>query len=153
MRFPAVEAFRGGAGLIRVVGHRGARGILPENSMVGFEFALSSGAPLLEFDVVMTRDEIPVITHNHRLHAPSFRDAAGLFLSEEPKVAALSFAEIQRYDIGRLDGASAYGQRFPDQAQLDRIRVPRLTDLLHLCAEPRHAQAHLMLDVPSRMIT
>ena len=67
--FPAVEAFRGGTKLIKVVGHRGARGILPENSMIGFTFAMSAGVPLLEFDVMMTSDLVPVITHNYKLHA------------------------------------------------------------------------------------
>ncbi len=150
MGFPQVEAFRGGNNLIRVVGHRGARGVLPENSMIGFDFSLSIGVPLLEFDVVLTADDVPVITHNHRLHASSFRDTNGLFLSgEEPKVSSLTFDQIQQFDIGRLDGHSAYGQRFPDQAQLDGVRVPRLIDLLDLVAEQKYGDAYLMLELKS----
>lgn len=148
-RFPAAEAFRGGAGLIRVVGHRGARGILPENTMIGFEFAMSTGAQLLEFDVVMTADAVPVITHNHRLHAPTFRGADGAFLTDEPKVADLTWDEIQTYDIGRIDGTSAYGARFPDQAQIDGLRVPRLRELLQSVAQPRFSNVHLMLEIKS----
>ena len=49
--YPQVTAFSGDDRTIRVVGHRGARGILPENSIIGFDFALSIGAELLEFDV------------------------------------------------------------------------------------------------------
>ncbi|CAD0186254.1 Glycerophosphoryl diester phosphodiesterase [Ruegeria sp. THAF57] len=150
MAFPQVEAFRGGGNLIRVVGHRGARGVLPENSMIGFDFSLSIGVPLLEFDVVLTADDVPVITHNHRLHAPSFRGADGLFLTgEEPKVSSLTFEQLQQFDIGRLDGLSAYGQRFPDQAQLDGVRVPRLMDLLDLVSEPKYGDAYLMLELKS----
>ncbi len=150
MGFPQVEAFRGGNNLIRVVGHRGARGVLPENSMIGFDFSLSIGVPLLEFDVVLTADDVPVITHNHRLHASSFRDTNGLFLSgKEPKVSSLTFEQIQQFDIGRLDGHSAYGQRFPDQAQLDGVRVPRLIDLLDLVAEQKYGDAYLMLELKS----
>ncbi len=150
MGFPKVEAFRGGNNLIRVVGHRGARGVLPENSMIGFDFSLSIGVPLLEFDVVLTADDVPVITHNHRLHASSFRDTNGLFLSgKEPKVSSLTFEQIQQFDIGRLDGHSAYGQRFPDQAQLDGVRVPRLIDLLDLVAEQKYGDAYLMLELKS----
>ncbi len=147
--FAAVEAFRGAENLIRVVGHRGARGILPENSMIGFEFALETGAHLLEFDVVLTGDEIPVITHNHHLHAPTFRGADGQFLTSEPRIRTLTCAEIQRYEIGRLDGASAYGQRFPDQAQLDGVTVPRLAELLNLVSQPQHSAAYLMLELKS----
>ncbi|WP_171208518.1 MULTISPECIES: glycerophosphodiester phosphodiesterase family protein [unclassified Ruegeria] len=150
MAFPQGEAFRGGENLIRVVGHRGARGVLPENSMIGFDFSLSIGVPLLEFDVVLTADDVPVITHNHRLHAPSFRGADGLFLTgEEPKVSSLTFEQLQQFDIGRLDGLSAYGQRFPDQAQLDGVRVPRLMDLLDLVSEPKYGDAYLMLELKS----
>lgn len=150
MAFPQVEAFRGGENLIRVVGHRGARGVLPENSMIGFDFSLSIGVPLLEFDVVLTADDVPVITHNHRLHAPSFRGVDGQFLTgEEPKVSSLTFEQIQQFDIGRLDGQSAYGQRFPDQAQLDGVRVPRLMDLLDLVSEPKNGDAYLMLELKS----
>lgn len=150
MTFPQVEAFRGGENLIRVVGHRGARGVLPENSMIGFDFSLFIGVPLLEFDVVLTADNVPIITHNHRLHAPSFRDADGLFLTgEEPKVSSLTFEQIQQFDIGRLDGHSAYGQRFRDQAQLDGVRVPRLMDLLDLIDRPEYGDACLMLELKS----
>lgn len=148
--FAAVEAFRGGPGVIRVVGHRGARGVLPENTMIGFEFALSTGAPLLEFDVVLTADNVPVITHNHRLHAPTFRTPDGAFLKgEEPKVASVTWDEIRQFDIGRLDGASPYGQRFPDQAQMDGLHVPRLSELLDLVAGPEHARSFLMLELKS----
>lgn len=147
--FPAVEAFRGAEGVIRVVGHRGARGILPENSMIGFEFAITTGAPLLEFDVVLSADNVPVITHNHRLHAPTFRGPDGCFLDHEPKVSDLTWDHIQSYDIGRIDGTTAYGQRFGDQAQFDGVRVPRLTELLNLVAQPASRAAYLMLELKS----
>lgn len=150
MDYPAVEAFRGGEGLIRVVGHRGARGVMPENSMCGFLFALSIGVDLLEFDVVLTADGIPVITHNHHLHEPTFRGREGKFLvSGTPKVSELPWSALKTYDIGRLDGSSAYGRRFPDQAQLDGVRVPRLGELLDLVARPEHRGAHLMMELKS----
>ena len=145
----AVDAFRGGDGLIRIVGHRGARGVLPENTMLGFEFALSIGLDLLEFDVVMTSDMVPVITHNHRLHAPTFRDVNGDFLTDEPKVASLPSAQIQSFDVGRIDGESAYGKRFPDQAQIDGLKVPCLRDLLTLLRLPDHQNTNLMLEIKS----
>ena len=83
MKPPQVMAFSGDADTIRVVGHRGARGILPENSIVGFDFALSIGVDLLEFDVLLTADEVPVITHNHQLHGSGVRGPDGRFLNGE----------------------------------------------------------------------
>ena len=145
-----MEAFRGAADTIRVVGHRGARGVLPENSLEGFGFVLSTGVELLEFDVVLTKDGVPVITHNHRLHSASFRDKDGHFLrGEEPKVSSLRLEDLTRFDIGRLDGQSIYGQRFPDQAQMDGVRVPSLDDLLHLVSQPKNQRAHLLLELKS----
>ena len=95
--FPQVAAFSGDENTIRVVGHRGARGILPENSIVGFDFALSIGVDLLEFDVLLSRDDIPVITHNHEFHGSAVRGADGAFLngcllytSPSPRDATLS---------------------------------------------------------------
>ena len=150
MKPPQVMAFSGDADTIRVVGHRGARGILPENSIVGFDFALSIGVDLLEFDVLLTADEIPVITHNHQLHGSGVRGPDGRFLNgEQQQVASLRMEDMARFDIGRLDGTTEYGRRFPDQAQLDGIRVPRLTELLHLVSQPKHANACLMLELKS----
>ena len=149
-RFPQVAAFSGDEGTIRVVGHRGARGILPENSMVGFDFALSIGVDLLEFDVLLSRDDIPVITHNHEFHGSAVRGADGAFLNgEHPRVASLTMAEIERLDIGRLNTDTEYGRRFPDQAQMDGVRVPRLSELLQLVSQPRYSAACLMLELKS----
>ena len=148
--FPQVAAFSGDENTIRVVGHRGARGILPENSIVGFDFALSIGVDLLEFDVLLSRDDIPVITHNHEFHGSAVRGADGAFLNgEHPRVASLTMAEIERFDIGRLNADTEYGRRFPDQAQMDGVRVPRLGELLHLVSQPRYATACLMLELKS----
>jgi glycerophosphoryl diester phosphodiesterase len=147
---PQVAAFSGDETTIRVVGHRGARGILPENSIVGFDFALSIGVDLLEFDVLLTRDAIPVITHNHEFHGSAVRGPDGAFLNgEHPRVASLTMAEIERFDIGRLNGETEYGQRFPDQAQMDGVRVPRLSELLHLVSQPKYEDACLMLELKS----
>ena len=150
MKSPQIMAFSGDANTIRVVGHRGARGILPENSIVGFDFALSIGVDLLEFDVLLTADDVPVIIHNHELHGSAVRGPDGKFLNgEQPRVASLWMEDVARFDIGRLNGATEYGRRFPDQAQLDGIKVPRLTELLHLVSQSKYANAYLMLELKS----
>ena len=56
MPFPQVLAFSGDAKTVRLVGHRGARGLLPEKSMTGFDFTLTIRINLLEFDVFLSRD-------------------------------------------------------------------------------------------------
>ncbi len=149
MQYPQLEAFSGGDGLIRVVGHRGARGIMPENTMEGFAFTLACGVRLLEFDVAMTRDNVPVITHNHSLTRSIVRDQEGHWLGEEAKVSDLDWADLAQLDVGGLDGHSAYGQRFPDQAFLYGARIPQLRDLCQLVAAPGFEDVHLMLEIKS----
>ena len=150
MKYPQIAAFSGDADTIRIVGHRGARGVFPENSIEGFEFALSTGIGLIELDVLLTKDEVPVITHNHRLSGSMFRGPDGRFLDgEEPKVASLRMEEIEQFDIGRLNGNTAYGQRFPDQIQMDGVRVPKLVDLFQLISQPKYQSANLMLEIKS----
>lgn len=117
--------------------------------MPGFEFVMSMGAPLREFDVVLTADVVPVITHNHRLYARTFRTDDGALLTEELRMVVVTWEALHSYEIGHLDGASDYGQRFPDQAQIDELRVPRLSDLLESAAQPRFQGANLMLEFKS----
>lgn len=150
MQFPQLAAFTGGDGLIRVIGHRGARGVMPENTMEGFAFTLNCGVRLLEFDVVMSRDGVPVITHNHSLTGSIVRDGAGNWLQgAEPRVSDLDWAYLAEMDVGGLDGRSEYGQRFPDQAFLYGARIPRLSDLCALIAQPGYQDVHLMLEIKS----
>lgn len=150
MPFPQVLAFSGDAKTVRLVGHRGARGLLPENSMIGFDFTLSIGINLLEFDVFLSRDNVPVITHNYRLQPSATRGPNGRFISGQgPRVSSLLVEEIESYDVGRLDGNTSYGQRFPDQAQLDGIKIPKLVDLLHLLSQPKYESVCMMLELKS----
>ena len=150
MKFSQVESFRGDANTIRIVGHRGARGILPENSIIGFDFALSIGVDLLEFDVLLTRDDVPVITHNHELNGAATRGPDGHFINGAgARVASLYFEDIKGFDIGRLNGHTDYGSRFCEQAQLDGVRVPKLSELLELVSQPKHQRVCMMLELKS----
>jgi len=154
MQFPQLRAFKGSDRIIRVVGHRGARGVLPENTLEGFAFTLSTGVTLLEFDVAITRDGVPVITHNNHLTPAIVRDKSGRWLCGEAlKVSDLNFADLCQFDVGGLDGTSDYGKRFPDQSFLYDIRIPRLMDLLDLVNQPEHHGVHLMLEIKSDLDT
>ena len=83
-------------------------------------FTLSLGVKALEFDVLLTADQVPVITHNHRVSAAATRNPDGQWLQGiEPKVATLSLAQLQELDVGGLDGRTRYGQKFSDQAFLN----------------------------------
>jgi glycerophosphoryl diester phosphodiesterase len=119
------------AAAIDVQGHRGARGHLPENTLASFELALSMGVNTLELDTGVTRDGVVVIHHDRRLNPDLARGPDGNWVqAPAPTIHSLTFAELQRYDVGRLRPGSQYEKNFPSQKPLDGARIPRLADLL-----------------------
>lgn len=116
-----------------VHGHRGARGLWPENTLAGFARTLGLGVSALELDCGVTRDGVVVVTHDPQLNPDLTRDAQGRFLTAPgPPIVGLSFAQLQSYDVGRLRPGSDYGARFPAQQPIDGQRIPRLCDVLTL---------------------
>jgi glycerophosphoryl diester phosphodiesterase len=114
-------------------GHRGARGLAPENTLEGFAVALSIGVTTLELDLAMTRDDVLVVSHDRKLNPDLTRNADGQFLQREgPAIRSLTLAEVQRYDVGRLRPGSGYAANFPGQKIADGARIPALTDLFDL---------------------
>ena len=63
-KFPQLNAFHGKPGFISLVGHRGARGLMPENTIEGFEYILDNGISAIEFDVLLTKDEVKGLIQN-----------------------------------------------------------------------------------------
>jgi len=114
-------------------GHRGARGLAPENTLAAFETALRAGVTTLELDLAMTADDVLVVSHDRRLNPDHTRGPDGKFLEREgPAIRSLTLAELQRYDVGRLKPGSAYAASLPEQHGMDDARIPALTELFDL---------------------
>lgn len=114
-------------------GHRGARGLLPENTLPSFEHALALGVTTLELDIAITNDGVLVIHHDPTLNPDTTRDASGRFLERRGvAIHSLTWAELQTYDVGRLKPGTEYARRYPHQQPVDGTRVPRLSDLFDL---------------------
>lgn len=121
-------------------GHRGARGLAPENTLAAFRAALAEGVSTLELDVHVTRDGAVVITHDPRLNPQFTRDGSGRFVDEPgPAVIGLTLAELQRHDVGRARPGSRYAQQWPERREHDGATVPTLDQLFH---EVRRLGAH-----------
>jgi glycerophosphoryl diester phosphodiesterase len=87
----------------------------------------------LELDVVLTRDGVVVVGHDPRLNPDVVRGSDGAWLTPPtPSVFSLTFAELQRFDVGRLRPGSAYAASLPDQVPRDGERMPRLADVYAL---------------------
>lgn len=77
--------------LPKIIGHRGACGYAPENTLKSFRLAKQLGASMVEFDVCLSQDNIPVVMHDERID----RTTSGQGLVRELKCATL-----QTFDAG-----------------------------------------------------
>jgi glycerophosphoryl diester phosphodiesterase len=73
---------------VLVHGHRGARAVLPENTLPAFAYAISVGADFLEMDVAVTRDDVVVVSHDPKLKSPRVA-IRQLTLGELPRRTAI----------------------------------------------------------------
>jgi glycerophosphoryl diester phosphodiesterase len=120
-------------GAFDLQGHRGARGLAPENTLDAFAAALGIGVSTLELDTAVTSDGVVVVAHDRRLNPDITRGPDGRWIRPPaPAVHQLSFAELERYDVGRIDPGSAYAKRFPSQRGKDGVRMPTLASVLQL---------------------
>lgn len=124
-----------------LVGHRGARGLFPENTLEGFAAALKVGVSALEFDLGLTRDGVVVIHHDPRLNPEMTKGPDGRYLKRlGPLLRTLSFAELRAYEVGAIRPKSRYARRFPKQRPAPGARIPSLAELARLlraCGDPR----------------
>ncbi len=109
-------------------GHRGARGLMPENTIPAFLKALELGVTTLEMDVVISADSQVVVSHD-----PWFSPEICTLPSGEPipdaaahtyRLFEMTYAEIARFDCG-----SRGHPRFPRQQKM-KIAKPLLRDVI-----------------------
>jgi glycerophosphoryl diester phosphodiesterase len=112
----------------RLYGHRGARGRCPENTLLAFAAALQDGANALEMDVQRTKDGVVIVFHD---------DDGARMAGVSARVADTTFADLQRWDLGRAF-ALPVGEQAPPSLGGDptrpyagrRLAPPRLVDVL-----------------------
>jgi glycerophosphoryl diester phosphodiesterase len=128
---------------VELIGHRGARGLFPENTLAGFRAAMALGVTRFELDAAVTADGIVVVHHDTRLNPDIARNAAGAWLAPPtPRIRELTREALGAYDVGRLRPGSPTAARFPDQAPADGARIPALADILAL-------PAHFTIEIKS----
>ena len=135
---------------LEVQGHRGARGLWPENTLAGFEAALRIGVDVLELDVGLSRDGVVIVSHNPRLSPDLTRDAQGKWLSGEgPLIRHSSAEELRAYDVGRLRPGSRAAARFTEQVAVDGQRLPKLREVFELA--DRLGAAHVRFNIELKL--
>ncbi len=128
-------------------GHRGARGLAPENTLSSFSRALSIGVHTLELDVGITRDGAIVITHNPKLKPETTRNREGNWLTETgPAIYSLALRELTTFDVGRIEPGTRYHKHFPDQVAVDGARIPTLEELILLVERSGNKNVRLNIE-------
>ena len=121
---------------IKIYGHRGARGDLPENTLESFKYLFDNAINAYETDILISKDLIPVITHDFRLDPSLTKDEAGNWIKDENiRIFDLTYDEISKFDIGSLNKLSRYGRRFINQRSLENQKIPKLSELLELSSK------------------
>jgi glycerophosphoryl diester phosphodiesterase len=133
--------------LFDLQGHRGARGLRPENTLPAFEAALDVGVSSIETDLHLTRDGIPLLFHDDRLSERLCRLAPGSRSPEprtRPPVRALSRAELRGYLADRNPAPECFPQQdaaitpaaqlFAEQHGLSAYTPPTLAELFAFTA-------------------
>jgi glycerophosphoryl diester phosphodiesterase len=132
-------------------GHRGCRGLMPENSLPAFEKALELGVKTLELDVVINRDKEVIVSHDPWM-SPAFcltpeGEKLHGAIDELPRIYDLSYEEIVRFDCG-----SSGNPHFPDQKKM-KVYKPRLEEVFKLaekyCKDHRRNEVYYNIEIKS----
>ena len=107
---------------ILVHGHRGARAVLPENTLPAFEYAISVGADMLELDLAVTKDNVLVVSHDPAINRKVCKGPEG-----ESRIRFLTLAEVKAFDCGAVANPE-----FPKQKAVPGTRIPTFEEVLAL---------------------
>jgi glycerophosphoryl diester phosphodiesterase len=90
-----------------IQGHRGCRGLMPENSIPAFLHALDLGVNTLELDLAVTKDKVVVVSHEPWLSHEFCADENGKRISKEKEkdfnIYEMTFEDLKQYDCGSLE--------------------------------------------------
>lgn len=109
-------------------GHRGARGLLPENSLEAFKKAIDIGVNTLELDVVISKDAKVVVSHEAYMNPEICLkpDCSQIQNKDEFNLYTMDYEQIKQFDCG-----SKKHPRFPNQKNIKTYK-PLLSEVLHL---------------------
>lgn len=132
-----------------VIGHRGAAGLAPENTLAAFSRALNVGVDAVELDVQLSKDGVVIVYHDFRLKPEITRTSEGKWLGRRKRlpIKDLTLAELKQYDVGRLKPDTTYSNRYPDQQPVDGERIPTLREVISLVKSRPGDETELWIEV------
>lgn len=128
-------------------GHRGARGLYPENSLEGMRVALKYPITTLEFDVIVSKDHQVLLSHEPWLGEEACLDLKGEKVKEKQiNLYELSYQEIKKFDCG-----SKKHPRFTNQRKV-KTHKPLLSEVLKTIeAEYKDRQLFYNIEIKSTL--
>lgn len=134
------------------IAHRGGARLWPENTLLAFQKSIACGADGIEFDMQVSRDGDIIIHHDADLNPALTRRDGAYLRRPTPRIDALTWDELQQYDIGRPDPKSAYAQKLAaDFEAADNQRIMRLSDIDTLVAETAKDDFRLYAELKTDM--
>ena len=124
---------------IRVIGHRGCRGVMPENTISGFQRAFEDGADGIEWDVVVNGEGKLVVSHEPYFHKDFCLEKNGETITNEKKY---NIYEMTQKEIEAFDCGSKTHNNFPEQKKFKATK-PLLKEVVELL--PVQAYGKLIL--------
>ena len=134
---------------ITVIGHRGAAGLAPENTLAAFARACEIGVDAVEFDIMLTSDRKAVVYHDFSLKPELTRTPDGKWLASAspPAIQDLILVDLKTYDVGRLKPGSRYSRRYPEQTPVDGERIPTLREVIRLHKKQCDTKTQLWIEI------
>ncbi|MDP5081584.1 MAG: glycerophosphodiester phosphodiesterase [Winogradskyella sp.] len=129
-----------------VQGHRGCRGLLPENSLPAFEKAIDLGVNTLELDVGITKDSKVVVSHEPFMNPLICYDSYGRSIPDSSwqyyNLYNMSYEDIKKFDCG-----SKFHPKYPKQEKLKTYK-PLLSDVFDL-AKSKNSEVKFNIEIKS----
>jgi glycerophosphoryl diester phosphodiesterase len=133
---------------VSIIGHRGAAGLAPENTLAAFEKACQIGVSAIELDVLLTADGNIIVHHDYTLSPEIARTADGQWLGRPgPAIKDSTLAQLKTYDVGRLKPDTRYARRYPDQLPSDGERIPTLSEVIELVNRKCSEETQLWVEI------
>jgi len=134
---------------LNIIGHRGAAGLAPENTLSAFARACEIGVDAVEFDILLTADHKAVVYHDFKLKPELTRTPDGKWLASAspPAIQDLKLQDLKTYDVGRLKPGTRYSRRYPEQTPVDGERIPTLREVIRLFKRQCDTATQLWIEI------
>lgn len=120
---------------IKIHGHRGARGLYPENTLAAFRYAIDNDVDVLELDLNMTKDNEIIICHDPNINT-------NICNGISKPIKTLTLKEIKEYDCG-----SKKNYNFITQKTVPGEKIPSFKELIDLIQSKKYKHKKVIMNV------